>query len=169
MNKNISLSKNNIRTITSDDDAVIADIIRTNLRKYHLDIPGTAYFDPELDHLSEYYGAYPDKRAYLISVDNDGNVIGGVGFAEFEGMEKCAEIQKLYLIDDAKGCGMGKFMMDCAEELARSLGYENLYLETHTILKEAIELYEYMGFRLIEKPQSVVHSTMDSFYLKKIV
>lgn len=169
MNKNISLSKDNIRLITPEDDAIIADIIRVNLRKYHLDIPGTAYFDPELDHLSGYYNAYPDKRAYLIAVDNNGKIIGGVGFAEVETIEKCAEIQKLYLTDETKGLGMGKFMMDCAEELARSFGYERLYLETHNILKEAIDLYEYLGFKLIEKPEFVVHSSMDHFYLKEIV
>ena len=41
-----------IRPITADDDAAIAAIIRDNLRAAHLDIPGTAYFDPELDHLA---------------------------------------------------------------------------------------------------------------------
>ena len=39
------------RKIKEADDQKIAEIIRENLQRLHLDIPGTAYFDPELDHL----------------------------------------------------------------------------------------------------------------------
>ena len=34
--------------------------------------------------------------------------IGGVGIAEFAGIENCAELQKLYLDDRAKGRDAGK-------------------------------------------------------------
>lgn len=47
----------NYRKIEPADDKRIAEIIRANLEKFHLDIPGTAYFDPELDHLSAYYNS----------------------------------------------------------------------------------------------------------------
>ena len=49
------------RRINSADDEAIASIIRANLEKLHLNIPGTAYFDPELDHLSVYYNSDPKK------------------------------------------------------------------------------------------------------------
>ena len=55
------LKNKNIHLITEADDRTIAEIVRTNLEKYHLDIPGTAYFDPELDHLSEYYDRNRNK------------------------------------------------------------------------------------------------------------
>ena len=42
----------NYRSLTADDDAVLASIIRTSLEQMHLNLPGTAYSDPELDHLS---------------------------------------------------------------------------------------------------------------------
>lgn len=42
------------RKIKADDNEVLAGIIRANLEKLHLNIPGTAYFDPELDHMSAY-------------------------------------------------------------------------------------------------------------------
>ena len=45
------------RKIEAEDDEIIARIIRTNLENLHLDIPGTAYFDKQLDHLSAYYNA----------------------------------------------------------------------------------------------------------------
>ena len=157
-----------IRPILSSDNAEIAGIIRQNLKTFHLDIPGTAYFDPELDCLSAFYGAQPDKRAYFVAVSHAEAVIGGVGVAEFTGFAHCAEIQKLYLADAAKGRGFGKLLMQKAEEFARSAGYRSLYLETHTNLEAAIGLYEKLGFRQIEKPAAVLHSTMNRFYQKEI-
>ena len=156
------------RKIQAPDDQKIAEIIRANLEKLHLDIPGTAYFDPELDHLSAYYDSDPAKRAYFVALDEAGQVIGGVGFAEFDGIEDCVELQKLYLDDSAKGKGYGKDLMCLAEEQARSAGYRNLYLETHTNLAAALGLYEKLGFQSIEKPRSTQHSTMNRFYRKPL-
>lgn len=157
-----------IRPITAQDDQAIAEIVRQNLKAYHLDIPGTAYFDPELDCLSEYYSAQPDRRRYFIAELEDGTVIGGVGIAEFSGFAHCAELQKLYLADEAKGRGFGKQLMQTAEQYAKAAGYRLLYLETHSNLETAIGLYEKLGFRQIEKPAAVLHSTMNRFYLKQL-
>lgn len=158
----------NYRRIESADDAGIAKIIRSNLEKLHLNLPGTAYFDPELDRLSDYYNSNPQKRAYFVAVGADGQLVGGVGIAEFDGIENCAELQKLYLDDSAKGKGYGKDLMKIAEDWARSAGYKNLYLETHTNLSVALKLYEKTGFQCIEKPCATQHSTMNRFYLKKL-
>lgn len=158
----------NYRKIESSDDTRIAKIICSNLEKLHLNLPGTAYFDPELEHLSSYYNSEPDKRAYFIAFDENGQVFGGVGIAEFNGIADCAELQKLYLDDSVKGKGYGKDLMKIAEDWARSAGYKNLYLETHTNLSVALKLYEKTGFKRVEKPCATQHSTMNRFYLKKL-
>ncbi|MGN0267432.1 MAG: GNAT family N-acetyltransferase [Lachnospiraceae bacterium] len=157
-----------IRPILASDDLEIAKIIRDNLEQFHLDIPGTAYYDKELDTLSKFYNALPEKRRYFIITDKDNTVIGGVGIGEFEGFDCCAELQKLYLTDAAKGKGLGKKLMETAEKFAKNAGYRQLYLETHTNLEAAIGLYEKLGFHQIEKPDSVLHSTMNRFYLKML-
>ena len=158
----------NYRKIEVGDDARLAEIIRANLEKYHLNIPGTVYFDPELNHLSKYYGSDPQKRVYYIALGEYGEMIGGVGAAEFSGIPDCAELQKLYLDDSVKGKGCGKGLMQIAEDWARSAGYKNLYLETHTNLSAALKLYEKTGFHQIEKPCSTPHGTMNRFYLKEL-
>lgn len=157
-----------IRPITRSDDPVIAEIIRTNLKKFHLDIPGTVYFDPEVDHLSRYYAMLPDKRQYFIVTDTEGQILGGCGIAEFDGFDRCAELQKLYLIDAAKGKGISKYLVRAVEDHARKAGYKMIYLETHTNLEIAIRLYEKVGYRQIDRPGSVQHDTMDRFYLKEL-
>lgn len=158
----------NYRKIEAADNAPLAALIRSNLEKFHLNIPGTVYFDPGLDRLSEFYAADPQKRAYFTALDENGQVIGGVGAAEFPGLPDCAELQKLYLADSAKGRGYGGELVRLAEDWARAAGYRRLYLETHTNLGAALRLYEKMGYRQIEKPAAVVHGTMDHFYLKEL-
>ncbi|MCY3066316.1 hypothetical protein [Aerococcus mictus] len=44
-----------IRPIQAKDDRQLAKIIRHSLESVGLDQPGTAYYDPELDHLSQFY------------------------------------------------------------------------------------------------------------------
>ena len=158
----------NIRPITDEDNPIIAEIIRTNLKKFNLDIPGTAYFDSDLDCLSKYYFAMPKNRAYFIAEDENKQIIGGVGVAEFENVDCCAEIQKLYLTDAAKGKGLGTMLMQTAEKFAKDKNYKKLYLETHSNLKAAIRLYERLGFKETDRPTFVLHSTMDRFYIKDI-
>ncbi len=154
----------NFRLMNEQDNAVIARIIRDNLKAHQLDIPGTVYFDPGLDTLSDFYLSDPEHRAYYVIVDDNNAVIGGAGFAAFPGKENCAELQKLYLDDSAKGNGFGYELIRLVENKARNAGYQTLYLETHTNLKAAIHIYEKYGFIKIERPESVAHSTMNRFY-----
>ncbi|MDO4649951.1 MAG: GNAT family N-acetyltransferase [Eubacteriales bacterium] len=160
----------NYRMITPRDNATIAKIVRDNLKAYHLDVPGTVYYDESLDHLSDFYLADPKRRAYYIVIDEqeENKVIGGIGFAEFDGKENCAELQKLYLANRAKGRGLGYELIRLVEQKVRELGYQTLYLETHTNLEPAIHIYEKYGFTKIERPGGVVHGTMNRFYELKL-
>ncbi len=157
------------RFMEEKDDAAVAALVRDNLKAKHLDIPGTVYFDKGLDHLSQYY-LNSKKRAYYVILDesDEETIIGGIGFAEFDGIENCAELQKLYLTDAAKGKGLGYQMIQLVEEKVREAGYKTLYLETHTNLEAAIHIYEKYGFREIERPAAVVHSTMNKFYIMSL-
>ncbi len=153
------------KPLTPQYDADLAGLIRSSLKAHRLDIPGTVYFDEGLDHLSGYYD--DPGRAYYVLVDED-VLIGGIGLAEFNGFDKCCELQKLYLSDEAKGQGLGYKMIKYIEDKARELGYEQMYLETHTNLEAAIHIYKKMGYSLIGRPKCVVHSTMNRFYLKSL-
>ena len=155
----------NLVQLTEEYDADVAALVRRNLKAFHLDIPGTAYFDDMLDHLSQYYD-HPGRDYYVLL--EDGKVVGSVGLAEFEGFEDCCELQKLYLDDSVKGRGLSYKLLAFIEELAKEMGYRQMYLETHTNLEAALHLYEKDGFTEIEKPQSVVHSTMDKFFIKEL-
>lgn len=154
--------------LTEKWDKELAQIIRYNLKMHKLDLPGTVYFDPEVEHLSAFYAEKPNKRKYIILVDEEQNLLGGVGLAEFENIPECAELQKLYLTDVAKGKGYGKTLVEQVQMLAKEMGYKRMYLETHTNLAAAIQLYKKCGFREIERPDFVNHSTMDTFFMKEL-
>ena len=62
--KNLSIFK--YRKIISEDNKILEKIIKTNLEKFNLDIPGTAYFDESLKNMSEFYLQSPLKRAYYV-------------------------------------------------------------------------------------------------------
>lgn len=155
------------RLLEPNDNSILAEIIRDNLKSHNLDIPGTVYFDDNLNHLSDFYLASP-KRAYFIVLDDDNNIIGGIGLAELDFMDDTAELQKLYLTDAAKGRGLSYKLIELVEDTAINKGYKRMYLETHTNLKTAIHVYEKCGYKLIERPKEVVHSSMNRFYLKEL-
>lgn len=156
-----------IKEITPRHNSAMARIVRNNLKNHGLDIPGTAYFDASLDNLCEFYQEKEGRGYYVLTDEND-NVLGGVGFAEFEGFDSCAEVQKLYLDDSVKGKGFSYKMMEYVENKMAEAGYKLSYLETHSNLKIAIYLYEKIGYEKIEKPEDVAHGAMDSFYIKKL-
>ncbi len=152
------------REMTATDNEAVAALIRDNLKQFGLDIPGTVYFDEGLDSLSDYYGK--EDRRYFVIEDDAGKVIGGIGFAGFDLMKDTAELQKLYLADSAKGSGLGYELINLVEEKMREAGFKQSYLETHDNLQAAIHIYEKCGYREIERPKEVVHSTMNRFFVK---
>ena len=154
------------REMTAADNDAVAELIRNNLEKYNLDIPGTVYFDKGLDHLSDYYGAA--GRKYFVIENSQGKVIGGIGYAKLDFMEGTAELQKLYLDDSAKGSGLGYELISLVEDKMKEAGYKYSYLETHDNLQAALHIYEKNGYVEIEKPKEVVHSAMDRFFKKAL-
>lgn len=152
--------------LTSKHDADVAALIRVNLKANHLDIPGTVYYDQGLDHLSEYYA--DPRRAYYVLIESD-SVIGCIGLAEYPFFgEDCCELQKLYVDSTYQGRGLGYKLVRFIENKAREMDYRKMYLETHTNLQTAIQLYEVCGYQQIKRPGSVAHSTMNRFYLKEL-
>ena len=181
-----------IRPVAPADDAAMAAIIRASLREHGLALPGTAYFDSELDHLSTFYDA-DDRRAYFVAADDAEHVVGGCGIAEFAGAvdvanatsgsanttngatdtdssgSSTAELQKLYVSPEAQGHGLAHRLIAKAERFARNAGYRQLYLETHHNLQAAVHLYRTLGWQGLDDPlPGSLHGTMDIFMSKQL-
>lgn len=155
-----------IRPITPKDDAPLQAIIKINLEQHDLALPGTAYDDPELGHLSTYYATHQPSQ-YFVLVDDADQVYGGIGVAPFDQTYQIAELQKLYIAPSAQGHGYSKLLLDAAITFA-SANFTALYLETHTNLQVALRLYDQYAFTRLAGPiAGSAHSTMNVWMLKR--
>lgn len=156
-----------IRKIEENDNRAIEQIIKRSLETFGLDIPGTAYFDPQLGALTQFYTN--EKNAmYWVAVDENDAVVGGVGIAPFDEQQGICELQKLYITPAAQGTGLSKKLLITALAYAKQY-YAYCYLETMEKLEVANKLYVKSGFESLENPlPGSDHGTMDRWFLKKL-
>lgn len=153
-----------IREIQPEDNQRIAEIIRQVLTEYGANRPGFAWSDPELDTLSEAYQT--DGSVYYV-VTSNGAIIGGAGIAPFpcEHPDIC-ELQKMYLLPEFRGKGLGKALMAQALKAAQHYQYRGCYLETFDAMREAVALYKTFGFQSLKHPLGDSgHTSCNQFYL----
>ncbi|WP_085991178.1 GNAT family N-acetyltransferase [Oceanobacillus senegalensis] len=156
-----------IREIEEKDNKTMEQIIKRSLESFDLDIPGTAYFDPQLSHLAQFY-KQQEKAKYWVAVNERNEVVGGVGIAPFGGKTDVCELQKLYISPDAQGMGLSRKLMKVALDFAKK-HYIYCYLETVGKLEIANQLYSKLGFKQLEEAlDGSEHSTMDTWYLKRL-
>ncbi|EOU9534343.1 GNAT family N-acetyltransferase [Cronobacter dublinensis] len=140
-----------MRRMTVADNATVARVIRQVSAEYGLTADkGYTVADPNLDVLYTQYSK--PGHAYWV-VELDGEVVGGGGIAPLACSETdLCELQKMYFLPAARGRGLAKKLALQALEFARAQGYRRCYLETTAFLKEAIALYERLGFVHISEP-----------------
>lgn len=158
-----------LREIKAKDDEALFFLVRRCLEQAHLDIPGTAYFDESIKNMSHFY-LNNSWRKYFVLADEDDKVLGGAGFAEFNGNFQTAELQKLYIDDRAKGKGYSYKLIEKVELEAKQAGFKTLYLETHHNLPVAIHIYKKLGYTQLPCPlPGTEHNTMDYFFVKELL
>jgi putative acetyltransferase len=139
-----------IRAIEPRDNKALASLIRHVLTEFDANKPGTAFFDKNLDSLSEVFRMA--HSCYWIAEEN-GVLLGGAGIYPTEGLPGgYCELIKLYLHADARKKGIGKRLLNACLESARLEGYTHVYLETMSELNSAIYVYEKAGFTHLTHP-----------------
>ena len=138
-----------IREIQKKDNVEIAAIVRNVLMEMGAPKVGTAYADPYLDTLFEVY-AIP-KSIYFV-IEKDGKIIGGAGVMQLDNSdENICELQKMYLLPEGRGLGLGKSLIDNCIRKATEFGFESCYIETMTYMEDAQKLYKKVGFYNLDK------------------
>ncbi|KKI90856.1 GNAT family acetyltransferase [Bacillus sp. SA1-12] len=156
-----------IREIEEKDNKAIEQIIKRSLESFDLNIPGTAYFDPQLSNLAQYYKQQSNAK-YWVAVNEQDIVVGGVGIAPFGEKQGICELQKLYITPEVHGMGLSKELMKEALDFAKE-HYTYCYLETLKKLRVANLLYIKLGFQQLEKAfDDSEHNAMDAWYIKKL-
>ena len=156
-----------IREIQKKDNPAIAAIVRNVLMELGAPKVGTAYADPYLDTLFEVY-AIP-KAIYFV-LENNGKIIGGAGVKQLDNSdENICELQKMYLLPEGRGLGLGKLLIDNCLEKATEFGFESCYIETMTYMEAAQKLYRKSGFEYLEQQiGNTGHNSCEVWMLKKL-
>ncbi len=78
------------------------------------------------------------------------------------------EVKRMYVRPQFRGCGFGKMMLNQLEAYTRARGIDLLRLETGVHQREAIGLYERMGFQRIPPFGSYTNDPLSLCYEKKL-
>ncbi|MEB3163873.1 MAG: precorrin-3B C(17)-methyltransferase [Prochlorothrix sp.] len=70
--------------------------------------------------------------------------------------DRSVEMRKLYLLPQARGLGLGKWLVQQLERAIADRGYNTIWIETVSILKEATQLYANQGYLHQDTSQLVV-------------
>ncbi|MHA2717477.1 bifunctional helix-turn-helix transcriptional regulator/GNAT family N-acetyltransferase [Vibrio owensii] len=139
-----------LRPLTKADNSQVADVIRKVSAEYGLTADkGYGVADPTLDDM---YSVYDQQGAAYWVVEYQGEIVGGGGFARLAGEPNVCELQKMYFLPQTRGHGLAKRIVALSLQLAKQFGYQQCYLETTECLREAVGLYEKLGFEHLDAP-----------------
>lgn len=130
-----------LRRADNKDCSEVISLVYSVLKEYGLK-PDPQATDADLGDIEQSY--FERGGVFFVLEDRDGSVIGAYGLYPLE--DNACELRKIYLHKSHRGKGLGKFLLDSALAQARELGFKRVTLETASVLKEAIALYESYGF-----------------------
>ena len=156
-----------IREIQPKDNAQMAVVIREVLMEMGAPKIGTAYEDKATDKMFENFEK-PTSFYYVIELNK--KIVGGAGIAQLDNYEgNTCELQKMYFLPITRGKGLGSKLITTCLEKAKTLGFENCYLETMPYMSAAQALYKKNGFVNLDKPLgNTGHYSCPVWMLKKL-
>jgi GNAT superfamily N-acetyltransferase len=134
-----------VRRALPSDAATAARIIQAGLREYGI------VFDPGgRDADVAMFGARDEHDDFV--AEADGVPIGIVSVGA-HGDPGVAWISKLFVSSAARRSGVGRALMEAAHEAARARGYREVALRTRVVFRDAIRLYEKLGYARRDDPR----------------
>ena len=95
------------------------------------------------------FADFPQTYDALFLARLNGDPVAACGLKPFK--SGICELKRLYCRPAARGHGLGLKLSQAALNKARALGYKKIYLDTDHGLIHANRIYEFLGFRDIEK------------------
>ncbi len=104
----------------------------------------------------------PDVTGLVAAVD--GAVVGYAKLYHARA-EQRFYVHQLYILPARQGLGLGHRLMACAEERARALGFDRIWLGVMVRNTQAVEWYKKMGFTVTETAPFTMGSTTVDHYI----
>lgn len=150
-----------IRDWQQRDRVAAANLIGRVLQEY-----GLAWQPEEADRdvleIEKYY-LLTDGEFWV--VERKGAIVGTAGYYPIARAEKAVEIRKMYLLPMARGQGLGKYLLQQLEAVIFAREFQQIWIETASVLTEAVRLYERNGY---QPATGVETKRCDRVYLKSI-
>ncbi len=153
-----------IRDWMMGDRALAASVIRSVLTEYGLgwEVNCGGCSDQDAVEVEKYY---LDAGGEFWVVEHLGQIVGTGGYHPIDRGDRAVEVRKMYLLPEARGHGLGRFLLAQLEQAAADKGFTQVWVETATALKEAVGLYEKNGYQ----PMSGVETDRcDRVYCKSL-
>jgi putative acetyltransferase len=156
-----------IREIKSQDNPEMATVIRSVLLEMGAPKIGTAYEDKATDEMFE---NFQKATSIYYVIEHKNKIVGGAGIAKLDNFKgSICELQKMYFLPITRGKGLGSKLISTCLKKAKSLGFENCYLETMPYMNAAKALYKKNGFKNLDKPMgNTGHYSCNVWMLKKL-
>ncbi len=150
-----------LREATNADCQAVRNLVFAVLEEYGLKSdPGVT--DADLDDIEQSY--FARGGTFRVLAERDGSIVGVYGL--YPMADGICELRKMYLRRDHRGRGLGKRLLEDALATARRLGFRHVVLETASVLKEAIALYQSYGF--VPHQPDHLSSRCDQAYLLEL-
>lgn len=149
-----------IRDWKESDRTAAASVIEKVLQEYGLSWDATGADKDVLTVES----AYLEKNGEFWVVERQEQIVGTAAYYPVARGEKAVEIRKMYLLPEVRGMGLGKHLLSLLETKIAAKGFQEIWLETASVLKEAVILYEKSGY---SPATGVETKRCDRIYVKR--
>jgi putative acetyltransferase len=135
-----------------ENQGVVKDLILAGLGEHWGFIDPTK--NPDLNHIA---ASYQDE-IFLVAWKNDEIIGTGALIRRSHGT---AEVVRMSVANQYRRQGIGRQILECLIEKARSLGYNQIILETTQTWKDVMAFYLSFGFRITHSQDGDVYFALD--------
>jgi len=132
-----------IRPWQPEDRQVAAELIRSVLAEYGLGWEPEGA-DRDVLAVEECYWARAGEFWVLAC---QGKLVGTGAYYPITRGKQAVEIRKMYLTKAVRGQGLGRFLLETLESRIGDRGFAEIWVETASVLQEAVQLYEKAGYQ----------------------
>ncbi len=109
--------------------------------------------------LDDYAGRVEKDEAYVIRLA--GKIVGVLVLIMDD--QRCL-LDNVAVCSECQGRGLGRKLIDFAEQRAKQLGYKQIELYTHEVMTENIEIYKRLGYGITRR---VSEKGYERIYMQK--
>lgn len=132
-----------IRSWRPDDRSTAAAVIRSVLAAYGLGWE-SAGADRDVLEVETFYQATGGE---FWVIEQQAAIVGTGAYYPIQRGKNAVEVRKMYLLPEVRGQGLGRYLLQQLEATIVARGFEQIWIETASVLQEAVKLYESSGYQ----------------------